>query len=72
MATPVLHKMVFWVVAFFMSPFLLMGFGLTMAGDSFGSHLFGMVLLGVLVPVLYTLRRRTWPKDGAARWSLPR
>lgn len=71
-STHVVHKMVFWVVAFFMSPFLLTGFGLMVGGDGLGSHLFGIVILGVLVPVLYTLRRRTWPKHDAARWSVPR
>jgi uncharacterized membrane protein len=70
--THVVNKLVFWVVAFFMSPFLLMGFGLTMGGDGFGSRIFGIVLLGVLVPVLYALRRRTYGKDRDTRWSTPR
>ncbi len=39
------RKALFWVVTVITSPFLMMGLGLFLAGDSIGTHVFGLVLL---------------------------
>jgi hypothetical protein len=50
------------------SPFLLMGFGLLLAGSDNGGRVFGLVLLVLFAPGLFALNRWAWPKADGTRW----
>lgn len=63
------RKVLFWVVTVMTSPFLLMAFGLTMAGSDLGDRIFGIVLFTLFAPGLYALLRWAWPKERARAWS---
>lgn len=50
---------VFWVAAVLGSPFLLLGILLLTAGVDGGDRFAGVVFLGVVVPLLWSVRRRS-------------
>lgn len=62
------RKALFWVVTVITSPFLMMGLGLFLAGDSIGTHVFGLVLLTLFAPGLFALQRWAWPRADGTRW----
>jgi len=66
------RKLLFWVVTVVTSPFLLMGFGLLLAGSDLGDRVFGTILLVLFAPGLLALNRWAWPRTTASRWSLAR
>lgn len=66
--THVARKVLFWVVTVMTSPFLLMGFGLLMAGSDVGDRVFGIILFTLFAPGLYALFRWAWPQGRAGRW----
>jgi hypothetical protein len=56
------RRVVFCVVAFFSSPFVMMGALFSAFGDDAGDHAFGLVLLALLLPGLFGLWRWAWPR----------
>lgn len=62
------RKVLFWIVTVVTSPFLLMGFGLLMAGSDGGDRVFGLVLLMLFAPGLFALNRWAWPRGDPTRW----
>ncbi len=56
------RKAVFGVVAFFCSPFVLVGALFLAFGQDGGDHVFGLVLLILLLPGLLALWRWAWPR----------
>jgi hypothetical protein len=56
------RKAVFGVVAFFCSPFVLFGALFLAFGQDAGDHVFGLVLLVLLLPGLLALWRWAWPR----------
>lgn len=62
------RKVLFWMVTVMTSPFLLMGFGLLLAGSDNGGRVFGLVLLVLFAPGLFALNRWAWPKADGTRW----
>jgi hypothetical protein len=56
------RKVVFSIVAFISSPFVLFGGLLFVSGSDLGDHLAGLVFLVLLLPGLFALRRWAWPK----------
>ena len=57
------RKAVFAVVAFLTSPFVFFGAMFVLVGSDWGDHVFGLVLLGVLLPGLFALWRWAWPRS---------
>jgi hypothetical protein len=56
------RKVVVGVIAFLMSPFVLLGSMLFTFGSDLGDHVAGVVFLLVLLPGLFALWRWAWPK----------
>jgi hypothetical protein len=56
------RRVVFCVVAFLSSPFVLLGALFSAFGDDLGDHVFGLVLLVLLLPGLFGLWRWAWPR----------
>lgn len=56
------RRVVFCVVAFFSSPFVLLGALFSAFGDDPGDHVFGLVLLVLVLPGLFGLWRWAWPR----------
>ncbi|MDR7255733.1 hypothetical protein J2X46_004750 [Nocardioides sp. BE266] len=66
------RKVVFWVVALFTAPFLLIGVALLLGGDDVGDHIGGIFFLVIFGPSLFALHRWAHPKpDGTRRSFLP-
>ena len=59
--TSVARKVLFWVCLAPLSPFLMIGLGLLLFGTDAGDHVFGAVMLLVLSPGIWALRRWAWP-----------
>jgi hypothetical protein len=49
-------------VAFLSSPFVMLGALFSTFGDDPGDHVFGLVLLALLLPGLFGLWRWAWPR----------
>ena len=60
------RKATFGVVAFFCSPFVLVGALFLAFGQDGGDHVFGLVLLILLLPGLFALWRWAWPRRRGA------
>jgi hypothetical protein len=56
------RKAVFWVVSMLASPFVLTGTLLFAFGTDLGDHVFGLILLVLLLPGLFALNRWAWPR----------
>jgi hypothetical protein len=56
------RKVVFGLIAFLTTPFVLIGVLATLSGVDFGDRVFGVVVLAVLLPGLFGLWRWAWPK----------
>lgn len=56
------RKVVFWVVTVLTSPFLLLGVLLFAFGSDLGDHVGGLIVLGILGPAMFFLRRWAWPR----------
>lgn len=56
------RKVVFWVSAFFTSPFLFLASMLLLFGDGLGERGWGVVLLVIFLPGVLALHRWAWPK----------
>lgn len=56
------RRVVFCVVAFMSSPFVMLGALFSAFGDDPGDHVFGLVLLVLLLPGLFGLWRWAWPR----------
>ena len=56
------RRAVFCVVAFLSSPFVMLGALFAAFGDDLGDHVFGLVLLVLLLPGLFGLWRWAWPR----------
>ena len=65
-ATHPVRKTTFGVVAFFCSPFVLFGALFLAFGQDGGDHVFGLVLLILLLPGLLALWRWAWPRRRGA------
>ena len=57
------RKVVFGVVAFVSSPFVLIGTLLALFGTDAGDHLGGLVMLVLFLPGLWALWRWAWPRS---------
>ena len=62
------RKVLFWVVAFFTAPFLLMGVGLLLAGQDLEDHVVGIIFVVIFGPSLFALHRWAHPKADRSRW----
>jgi hypothetical protein len=56
------RRVLFGIVAFVTSPFILVGLLALLAGSDGGDRIFGLVLLTVLLPGLFGLFRWAWPR----------
>ena len=56
------RRVVFCVAAFLSSPFVLLGALFSAFGHDLGDHVFGLVLLVLLLPGLFGLWRWAWPR----------
>ncbi len=58
----VAHRIVFWVVAFFTTPFVFVGSMFLLFGGDGDDHVFGLVLLVIFLPGLIALHRWAYPR----------
>jgi hypothetical protein len=56
------RKVAFGIVAFFTSPFVLMGSAFLLFGQDVGDHVAGLVFLALFLPGWFGLWRWAWPK----------
>ena len=59
--TSLVRKVVFWAVAIPMAPFVLLALGLLLFGTDLEDHVWGGILLLLLTPGPWALRRWAWP-----------
>lgn len=57
-----MRRVVFCVVAFLSSPFVMLGALFSAFGNDLGAHVFGLVPLVLLLPGLFGLWRWAWPR----------
>ena len=62
LASRVRHRVVFWVVAFFTSPFVFIGSMLLLFGSDGGDRVYVIVMLVLFLPGLVALHRWAHPR----------
>ncbi|WP_374454645.1 DUF1707 domain-containing protein [Nocardioides sp.] len=63
------RRLLFWVVAVFTGPFVLMGVALLLAGSDAGDRIGGIFFLVIFTPGLLALHRRAYPRGDGSRRS---
>jgi hypothetical protein len=60
--TSLVRKLVFWAVAVPTAPFVLLGLGLLLFGSDLEDHVWGGILLLLITPGPWALRKWAWPR----------